>query len=207
MPRTAPATRRAFFTRPDADPFERFELRLCRLYRGKRLGTLLVEAGSLTADELVRGVMAQVEAIRATPEPRMLVVNTVSHALGQAAGLCPGVAASLKRKHPGGFELDADQALLFLKEYTEGLRAAGFAVILPSWWVGRGPVKRIGLKARAHSPKMQTGGRGLSLNDMIDFDYVASLGGEALSLDELKALGLDDIQAFELLDDASRGHL
>lgn len=109
-------------------------------------------------------------------------------ALGQASGLCPDVAASMKKKKPAGFNLDADRTLIFLKEYAEALRAAGFMVILPSWWVGRGPAKRISLKARAGSPKMQAGGNGLSLDSMIEFDYVASMGGEELSLDELKAL-------------------
>jgi SNF2 family DNA or RNA helicase len=107
-------------------------------------------------------------------------------ALGQASGLCPYIAASLKKKNPGGFDLDAHQALQFLKEYTEALRAAGFMVILPSWWVGRGPVKRIGLKA--NSPKMQSGGHSLSLNSMIEFDYAVSLGGEELSMADLKSL-------------------
>ena len=109
-------------------------------------------------------------------------------ALGQASGLCPDIAASLKKKNPGGFNLDAHQALQFLKEYAEALRAAGFMVVLPSWWVGRGPVKRIGLKAKANSPKMQGGGHGLSLNTMIEFDYAVSLGGEELSMEELKSL-------------------
>jgi superfamily II DNA or RNA helicase len=109
-------------------------------------------------------------------------------ALGQASGLCPDITASLKKKNPGGFDLDAHQALHFLKEYAEALRAAGFTVVLPSWWVGRGPVKRIGLKAKANSPKMQGGGHGLSLNSMIEFDYAASLGGKELSLAELKSL-------------------
>ncbi len=107
-------------------------------------------------------------------------------ALGQASGLCPYIAASLKKKNPGGFDLDAHQALQFLKEYAEALRAAGFMVVLPSWWVGRGPVKRIGLKA--NSPKMQSGGHGLSLNSIIEFDYAVSLGGEELSMAELKSL-------------------
>ncbi|RLC01555.1 MAG: ATP-dependent helicase [Deltaproteobacteria bacterium] len=109
-------------------------------------------------------------------------------ALGQASGLCPDIAASLKKKNPGGCDLNAHQALQFLKDYAEALRAAGFMVLLPSWWVGRGPVKRIGLKAKANSPKMQGGGHGLSLNSMIEFDYAVSLGGEELSMAELKSL-------------------
>ena len=108
-------------------------------------------------------------------------------ALGQASGLCPEVAESLKTKNPGGFGLDAQKALLFLKEYAQALKAAGFLVLLPSWWVGRGPVRRIGLRARVRSPKMQ-GGNGQGLDSIFEFDHAASLGGEELSLEELKAL-------------------
>ena len=63
-------------------------------------------------------------------------------ALGQAAGLCPQVAASLKVPNPGGFMCDAADACLFLQEQAQALRAVGFVVLLPSWWVGRGAVQR-----------------------------------------------------------------
>ena len=108
-------------------------------------------------------------------------------ALGQASGLCPDVAESMKKKKPGGFALDPHQAFLFLRNYAEALSAAGFTVILPSWWVNRGSTRRIGLKARAKTPAMQSGA-GLGLNDMVEFDYVASLGDEELTLEELRAL-------------------
>lgn len=42
---------------------DQLEHALLKLHSGKRLGTLLVEAGSLTPEELVRGVLAQVESI------------------------------------------------------------------------------------------------------------------------------------------------
>ncbi len=108
-------------------------------------------------------------------------------ALGQASGLCPEISASLKQKNPGGLDLEAQGAYDFLQDYAAALRGAGFTVLLPSWWVGRGPVKRLGLKAKASSPKMP-GGDGMTLEAMIAFDYSASLGGEELSLEELKAL-------------------
>jgi len=109
-------------------------------------------------------------------------------ALGQASGLCPEVAASMKRKHPWGFELDANSAFTFLQRYAPALQAAGFTALLPSWWVGRGPHKRLGLKVKAASPKMQGIGNGLTLDTMVQFDYTASLGGEPLPLEELETL-------------------
>jgi len=109
-------------------------------------------------------------------------------ALGQAAGLCPEIKADLRQKNPGGFDLDAQGAYTFLQNYAEALRAAGFKVMLPSWWVGRGPAKRLGIKARVDSPKMQGDGQGMTLDTLIDFDYRASLGPEELSLEELESL-------------------
>ncbi len=108
-------------------------------------------------------------------------------ALGQAAGLVPAVATSLRQKDPAGFSLDGQGALAFLREQAEALRGAGFSVLLPVWWVGHGPVRQLALKARAAAPKMQGGG-GLSLETLVNFDLRASLGGEELSLRELREL-------------------
>jgi superfamily II DNA or RNA helicase len=107
-------------------------------------------------------------------------------ALGQASGLCPNVRASLKANNPKGFELDNDGALAFLRESAEALRFSGFTVLLPSWWVGKS-AKKLGLKVRAKSPQMQTV-TGISLDALVAFNYSASLGGEEISLQELKAL-------------------
>ncbi|MCL4416064.1 MAG: SNF2 helicase-associated domain-containing protein [Actinobacteria bacterium] len=116
------------------------------------------------------------------------LIEFILMALGQASGLCPYIAASLKEKNPGGFDLDSNGALNFLKEYSEALRASDFMVLLPSWWVGRGTIKRLGLKVKAKSPQMQGGEGILTLNSMIEFDYTASLGSDELSLEELKFL-------------------
>ncbi len=108
-------------------------------------------------------------------------------AMGQAAGLCPEVAASLKTRNPDGFTCDAMCACRFLQEEAQSLRAAGFIVLLPSWWVGRGVVKRLSLTARAKAPAMQSAG-GLALDTMLQFDLTASLGGEHLDTHELRRL-------------------
>lgn len=116
------------------------------------------------------------------------LIEFILMALGQASGLCPYIAQSLKEKNPGGFDLNSYGALTFLKEYSEALRASDFTVLLPSWWVGRGTTKRLGLKVKAKSPQMQGGKGVLTLNSMIEFDYTAALGSEELSLEELKFL-------------------
>jgi SNF2 family DNA or RNA helicase len=109
-------------------------------------------------------------------------------ALGQASGLCPDVCASLREKKPDGFDLDSNGAFDFLINYAEALRGAGFTVMLPSWWVRRGPINRLGLKAKVNSSRMQGGSNGLTLDAMVAFDFSASLGGEELSFEELKNL-------------------
>jgi len=114
-------------------------------------------------------------------------IEFILAALGQASGLCPDISKSLKEKDPWGFGLDANGAFVFLKEYARALRASGFSVLLPSWWVGQGPGRNLGLKVRTKSGQMQSSG-GLTLDSMIEFDYKASLGNEELTLEELISL-------------------
>ena len=109
-------------------------------------------------------------------------------ALGQASGLYPAVTQSLKKKSPGGFDLDTAGAYNFLLEYAELLRSAGFVVMLPSWWVGRRGFNRIGIKTKAKLPSMKGSGSGLTLDRMIACNYAAALGNEELDLQELKML-------------------
>ena len=108
--------------------------------------------------------------------------------LGQASGLCPQVGDSLKRKYPGGFTLDSAEALQFLQEHAEGLRTAGFVVMLPSWWVGRGRANRLGIKAKARSSQSKSSGMGLGLDELLEYDLVASLHGQEIDIEELMAL-------------------
>jgi len=110
-------------------------------------------------------------------------------ALGQAAGLCPEVATSMKSRNPDSFTCDAAGACRFLQEQAQALRAAGFVVLLPSWWVGRGVVQHLHVTARAKTPAMQGGG-GLTLDTMIQFDLAASLGEDTLDIAELRRLAL-----------------
>lgn len=107
--------------------------------------------------------------------------------LGQSSRLCPEISGSLKQKKTGGFALDGNGALRFLTDSAEMLKRAGFTVMLPSWWVGQGPAKKLGLKMKTRNPVMQSGGN-ISLDSIMDFDYQVSLDGEMLSLDELEEL-------------------
>ena len=107
--------------------------------------------------------------------------------LGQAAGICPRIETSLKKSAPGGYELDANGAYEFFLQKAFALEQAGFGVMLPAWWTGKGTKQRLSARAVVRAPKMQ-GGTGLSLAEVVQFDWEVSLGGEKLSLRELRAL-------------------
>jgi superfamily II DNA or RNA helicase len=108
-------------------------------------------------------------------------------ALGQAAGLCQPVEASLKSAAPAGFVLDTAGAHRFLTETAWLLEQAGFGVLLPAWWTRRGSKQRLSVRAHVKAPAMQ-GGSGLSLDQIVMFDWQVALGGEVLSLRELETL-------------------
>jgi SNF2 family DNA or RNA helicase len=108
-------------------------------------------------------------------------------ALGQAAGLCPPIESSLKSAAPSGFTLDTLGANTFLTETSWLLEQAGFGVLLPAWWTRKGTKQRLSVLAHVKSPKMQ-GGSGLSLEEIVTFDWKIALGDQELSLRELEAL-------------------
>ncbi|HPQ38311.1 MAG TPA: DEAD/DEAH box helicase [Synergistaceae bacterium] len=107
-------------------------------------------------------------------------------ALAQGARLSPRMAASLERKNPWGFFLDASEALHFLKEEAPALQASGFTLQLPSWWVRGEGLKQVSLTARISSPPSEDSG--MSLETLLDFRYVLSLGGEELTPEEMHML-------------------
>jgi SNF2 family DNA or RNA helicase len=107
--------------------------------------------------------------------------------LGQAAGICPRIEASLKTAAPSGYQLDSSGAHEFLTEKAILLEQAGFGVLLPAWWTRRGTKLRFTARAEVKSPKMQGGG-GLSLESIVEFRWQVALGDEQISAQELAAL-------------------
>src|SRR5262245_17205158 len=116
-------------------------------------------------------------------EPREYLLTS----LGQAAALCPPIENSLKNAAPGGFGMDTPDAHRFLTETAWLLEQAGYGMFLPSWWTRRGTKSQLGVRAEIHSPAM-TGAGGMSLDQLVRFDWRAALGGESLTLEELEAL-------------------
>jgi SNF2 family DNA or RNA helicase len=119
----------------------------------------------------------------APPIPREYVFSS----LGQAAGLCPLIASSLKTSAPVGYELSTKAAYDFLAHDSILLEQAGFGVLLPSWWTRKGTKLRPTVRATVQSPTFQASA-GFSLDTLVSFDWRASLGEDTLSYKELMAL-------------------
>ncbi|RJP32640.1 MAG: DEAD/DEAH box helicase [Candidatus Omnitrophota bacterium] len=107
--------------------------------------------------------------------------------LGQASGICPHIESSLKRSNPGGYEVDSNGAFTFLTERASILEQMSFGVLLPAWWTRKGTKQRLSLKAKVKSPRMQ-GDSGLSLNEIVQFQWEVALGDHTLTLAELQEL-------------------
>src|SRR5436853_263206 len=108
-------------------------------------------------------------------------------ALGAASNLCPPIEESLRMPAPDGCDLDLTRAHRFLTEEAWLLEQAGFTLLLPAWWTRKGTKGRLSARASVKSPKLH-GAAQLSLTEIIRFDWQVSLGGETLSLAELKML-------------------
>ena len=108
--------------------------------------------------------------------------------LGQASGVCAGVADSLQRKRPVGRKLDAAMAYQFLTRESMALEEAGYGIILPAWWTRRGTRTRPTVRANVKTPQMQ-GGSGVSLATTLDLNLEVALGDQVMSALELEALG------------------
>ena len=108
-------------------------------------------------------------------------------ALGQASGLCPRIEKSLKTAQPTGYETDAAGAFEFLTQKAAALQQAGFTVLLPAWWTGKGTKLKLTTKAKLSSPKL-SGSGALSLDQLVRFEWQVALGDQVLDEAELEAL-------------------
>ena len=96
--------------------------------------------------------------------------------LGQASGICPGVASSLEEADLSGYRLDTVEAHRFLAEDSLALEQAGYGVLLPAWWTRKGTKVRLSARAaNVRVPAMQ-GGSGVDLDSILRFDWEVSMG-------------------------------
>src|SRR4051812_30738970 len=106
--------------------------------------------------------------------------------LGQASSISPRIEESLRLAAPTGYELDTVGAFEFLNTRAGALEEAGFGVMLPAWWSRKGTKARVSAGAHVKSPFHK--GSGLSLDELLQFDWQISISGEQVSLRELRAL-------------------
>ena len=116
-------------------------------------------------------------------DPRVFLLTL----LGQASGVCPAIATCLTNPNPAGYALDTVQAHGFLCEEAMALEQAGYGVLLPAWWTGKGTKARPAVQAKVRSPQMQ-GGSGISMDTIIQIDWEVALGDQQLAVGELEML-------------------
>ncbi|MEU0550080.1 DEAD/DEAH box helicase [Micromonospora sp. NPDC005979] len=116
--------------------------------------------------------------------------ETLLAELGRASRLWPDLDAALRTAAPEAMELDVEGAHRFLSEGAPVLHAAGFGVLLPSWW--QRPSARLGARLRARSrtaPGTVAGTEaGVGLDALVDYRWEIALGDQPLSAEELAAL-------------------
>ena len=120
--------------------------------------------------------------------------------LSRAARVFPALGSALRQASPTEVPLDTDGAHDFLTRTAPALAGNGFGVLLPSWWsAGRA---ELGLTlaaapaaepaAPAPEPVEQPGlvrkRSGFGLDDIVDYEWRVSLGGQTLTETEFLAL-------------------
>ncbi|MEO3746110.1 SNF2-related protein [Plantactinospora sp. B5E13] len=109
--------------------------------------------------------------------------------LGRASRLWPELEDALRTAAPEAMELDTEGAHRFLRHGAPVLHAAGFGVLLPSWW--QRPGARLGARLRARSrtaPGTVAGRSALGMAALVDYRWELALGDQPLTADELTAL-------------------
>ena len=164
---------------PDVAPTQRDGWYLRYLLQSHEDRSLLLPASAVwkTGNQRVR------ELERDGFNPREFLLTS----LGQASGVCAGVAASLQRKRPAGRKLDAATAYQFLTRESIALEEAGYGIILPAWWTRRGTKTKPTVRANVKTPQMQGGG-GVSLATTLELNLEVALGDQVMTARELEAL-------------------
>ncbi|MGX2041818.1 DEAD/DEAH box helicase [Methylocaldum sp. MU1018] len=111
--------------------------------------------------------------------------------LGQAARIYPALWKGFETVEPSGMDLTLEEAFAFLNETAWVLEDAGFRVIVPAWWTPQGR-RRAKLRMRgsgsARKPAAGTAKSGLSLDELLQYRYELTLGGETVSAEEWERL-------------------
>ena len=111
--------------------------------------------------------------------------------LGQAARIYPALWEGLETDLPIGIELNLEEAFGFLNETAWVLEDSGFRVIVPAWWTPQGR-RRAKLRMRGSGKSAKTiagsNASGLSLENLLQYQYELTLGNQAVSPGEWEQL-------------------
>ncbi len=143
---------------------------------------LLVPVDRPAAAEALLDVCAR----DATPAPLRIFALT---ALGQAASLCPLIAAATTGGPAATRVLTSSQAHAFLTLYAALLADAGFAVETPAWWQAARDRPRLEARGYAAPGPGLDPDAPLARDALVAVRWEVALGGVALTLEEIDALG------------------
>jgi SNF2 family DNA or RNA helicase len=151
-----------------------------------RFGLQAVDEPSLVvdADRLWRAGGGQALARRVSSPQETLLAE-----LGRASRLYGELEPALHTARPTGWRLDTAGAHHFLTHGAPVLAAAGFGVLLPSWWTR--PRARLGARVHARAapqPGQVAGESGVGFGNLVDFEWRLALGDQELSDQELAEL-------------------
>jgi len=118
--------------------------------------------------------------------------ESLLEALGRASRIYPLLAGSLALAQPASIALDPTAAWTFLGEGATSLADAGFGVIVPGELTITGQ-RRLRLRMRVGGNGKKVAGvvagvAGLGLDELLQVDWAAVIGDEALTAKELTAL-------------------
>jgi len=113
--------------------------------------------------------------------------------LGIASTICPRIENSLHQDAPIGYSLDTDGAYEFLTQRALALEQAGFGAICPDWWTPQGSSHRLGARAilSSNASTAKTRKAGFSLDQILEFQWEVTLGGEKVTREELETLAIN----------------
>ncbi|TVR21365.1 MAG: DEAD/DEAH box helicase [Anaerolineaceae bacterium] len=113
------------------------------------------------------------------PQERLL------RGLAFAGRLFAPILDSLRTAAPDNATFETASAHTFLRDVAPLLQASGFRVLLPRWWSGK--ETRLSVRAKVSGGK-QSGKAHLSLSQLLQYDYEAMLGGQAIDREEFMRL-------------------
>jgi SNF2 family DNA or RNA helicase len=167
-------------TVPDADGETADSWRLDFALQSADEPSLLVSADKVWAS---RGGLRGLARELGSPQ------ETLLGELGRASRLWRPLEGALRAAMPDGLDLDTDGAHRFLRDGAPVLHAAGFGVLLPSWW--QRPGARLGARLKAQTrtaPATVATRSAIGLQSLVNYEWELALGEQPLSATELAAL-------------------